>query len=87
MQSVMELGEKVSEIETKNFSISLNLVKKYLDSEFITCLLYIGKAEDKETHDKILKTAQNVRNFSELIWRIILVCVGKYSEESNWLIV
>ena len=61
MQSVMELGEKVSEVETKNFSVSLNLVKKYLDSEFITCLLYIGKAEDKETHDKILNTVQHVR--------------------------
>ena len=63
MINVMEMGEKMGEVETNNFSVSLNLVKSYLDSEFTMCLLYIGKAEDKDTHDKILVTSQQVSSF------------------------
>ena len=66
MLGVMEAGEKASEIETKNFSVSLTLVKKFLDSEFTLCLLYIGKAEDKETHDKILSISQQVHFYLNL---------------------
>ena len=58
MISVMDAAEKASEIEMKNFSVSLTLVKKFLETEFTLCLLYIGKAED--THDKILNISQQV---------------------------
>ena len=57
----MELGEKVTEVESQNFTVSLNLIKKFLESEFIKCFLYIGRAEDKDAHDKILETLQQVR--------------------------
>ena len=60
MISVMDAAEKASEIEMKNFSVSLTLVKKFLETEFTLCLLYIGKAEDKDTHDKILNISQQV---------------------------
>jgi hypothetical protein len=33
----------------------------YLDSEFTLCLLYIGKAEDKDTHDKIQTLSLQVK--------------------------
>ena len=60
MHNVVEMAEKVTEVDTKNFAVSLNLIKKFLESEFIKCFLYIGKAEDKDTHDKILDILQQV---------------------------
>ena len=63
MSSVLETGEKVAEVESNNFFAALRLVKKYLESEFSLCLLYIGKAEDKETYDNLALVAQTVRQF------------------------
>ena len=62
MESVLETGEKVSEVESNNFFVALRLVKRYLESEFSLCLLYIGKAEDKETYDNLIFVAQTVRS-------------------------
>ena len=62
MNYVLEIGEKVAEIELKNFVFALRLIKNYLESEFGRCLIYIGKSEEKDTHEKIISLAQQVSN-------------------------
>lgn len=65
MTSAFELGDKVSAIEVQNFTLALELIRNYLDSEFSMCLLFLGKAEDKDTHDKILAASQQLLEFSK----------------------
>jgi mediator of RNA polymerase II transcription subunit 24 len=69
MNFILEVGEKVTEVDSKNFFVALHLVQKYLQSEFSLSLLYIGKAEDKETYDKVVSMSQQVSQVNQDVAR------------------
>lgn len=59
-------------VNVKNFEVSLELLKYLTEKEFCLALLFIGRAEEKELHAKVLTKSKMVRMrylfLIDLVW-------------------